>query len=524
MGRKSIPLRGPRPSGSSAGLTLDQVRELIRSTDPARVAEAGRAYTDAAAKPAGIRQALDEAMRHLDTKWSGPAAAEALKVMRNVSATAAELSTVSGRFGQALRSYGEKILPWYKQHLPGDGHIHTSRDDAYARKFMDRLNQRIAQTYDAMPGQLQVERSSIAAAGAVSGSAAPDGTPPSSNRSIGENGGNAVGLSSPAGSPISGSGTTTSEGSRFVPDGRLDHSRPAPGLDDVRHGLTGTSLASTASGASIPTSGVSASGTAGPPDGGVHGPTGPGGLPDGGPPGLGGTGPGGQRPFSPEAGAPGPLPGTGRQGGVPESARSGMAPGAGGYGGRPVGTGAPRTSQRQERERSAWPAEDRDVWEAGIDEVAAGVIGGLPSVVHEEERPPQPEPAEDLADSTSSSGPEAHDASEAHDEEDAELDRMLQELEAELDVEPAELNEGGFDADAMENTTQPLDGDHDGRLDGRRDGDTGRGDAPVPGVSSGGCTNGESLNGSGRSLKGRAQSSQSSTEASTAAFPACGAR
>jgi uncharacterized protein YukE len=144
MGLQSHPIRGPRPGGSVTGLTLEEIRARLSSTDPEKVAAAGRSYNSAAKKLAETQKELAAARAYLEERWKGPAATEALTVIRRLEGSARNLSAASAQAGSALQRYGEQILSWYKNHLPDDGYIKTGKDDEYARKVMTKLNMRIA--------------------------------------------------------------------------------------------------------------------------------------------------------------------------------------------------------------------------------------------------------------------------------------------------------------------------------------------------------------------------------------------
>ncbi|XVQ12801.1 WXG100 family type VII secretion target [Spirillospora sp. CA-255316] len=439
-----------------AGLKLEEVRARLESTSPEKVAAAGRAYNAAAGKLAAARQEIADAIDHLSERWRGPAANEALATLNKLKESAEELAAKSGQTGRALQQYGEKILPWYKSHLPGDGFVRSGRDDEYAQKFMGKLNTRIAQTYVAVPGEIRVELPGIGQRGE---SARTDLSNSSGSRLGGPPPGQLGGvpLSSPAGSDVSAS-SAASDG---APRGHEGGGSP-PSQTGIR-GEPGTDLAS------VPPPGVGTSPGPGPSTPAT--PTGPT-----------GSGMGGAAPLLPGAGPRLPAPAAGSrglsQGGPSAAGRSPrfgpVGPGASGpgiLGGPGASAGSP---EEEERERSTWLAEDRDIWGADPAESVPSVIGEQVPFRRVEERQVQVETVAPHAD-TGSDNPEPHGDVAQHDD----LDLLIDELEAELDLEIIDLAEEGHGADGEE---QPaLDDDFDDLLDELLDDDDpGRGGGARP--------------------------------------------
>jgi uncharacterized protein YukE len=376
MGPTPHPIAGDRPAGNVAGLTMETVRERFRSTSPQTVAEAGHAYAAAASKLAEAQKEIAEAVKYLGDRWKGPAATEALQVLNKFRSAAEELVAKTGQTGKALQLYGEKILPWYQRHLPEDGFINDDGDDKYAQKLMARLNLRIAQTYDGFPKHVKYSPLDIRAAadgtgalgsaggsgsGSVSGRVSREGHQVPSSSGIGRGNGWPPGAEGSDGTGLQGGRDGT--GVQGVGDG----AGSAP-VDGMKSG-DGTDLAG------VPSTG---GGAAGP-----GAPLGSGGGAD--PGGVGGRAVGG---------GPGPIPPTSmRSGGaLPSVPGRGLGAESWGRGGRlrpgTIGTGstisgapmAPGSgtgqSKEQERERTTWLTEDRDVWDDD-DAAVPPVIGCL---------------------------------------------------------------------------------------------------------------------------------------------------
>jgi hypothetical protein len=432
-----------------AGLKLEEVRTRLASTSPEKVADGGRAYKAAAAILTTARQEIVDAIDHLSERWRGPAADEALGALRQLRDSASELAAKSGQTGEALHRYGGTILPWYRNHLPGDGFIRSGRDDEYAQKLMGRLNARIEQTYLAVPGEIRMQLPGIGQGGE---SARTD--PPSSygSRHVGSPQGRPGGIphAFPAASAAPTSEITSGGGPGSHQEGPVWPSQSGS------QGGPATELASL-----HPASPNSGSGL---------GPTA-----TGSPAGPAGTGTSGFAPV---------LPGTSSRTGAPTAGSRGLAQGGPSATGRnspfgPIGTtpsgpsilggtgSAAARPEAEDRERSTWLAEDRDIWGPDSPEPVPPVIG-------------EPVSPDRLTEWQARSKTVTHPAEtgaenlreDRHAEQQDELDLMLDELEAELDLEIVDLVEGrsadGAEASALDENLDDLLDDEDGRGDHSR--------------------------------------------------------
>lgn len=381
---------------------LEDVKRVLQATNPGRVTAAGQAYQQAGETFSEVASALNSHMAKLKSAWSGDAAEGALTQMRQLQATSENLAQVTNQAGQALERHGTAYLGWYKQQgqILGPGFFYTGGDDKYARELLDRMNVRVAETYNAMPDQITKDlpdvkrpegpgldaRSTTAgrgvgasAAGPAGGEIGPGGPGWPGTPGIPESPGG-VGAGSPPGGAGLPAGTPPGG---LVPGG----AGPAPGGGSGPGDLIyvppgGIGPAPVGTGPGIP-----------PVPGGIGpAPAIPGGLPGGGYlPGLlppGGT-PGGIVPIAP--GRPG-FPGSGTRpgaaglrppgfggvlpaGGVVGAGggnRSGLPSGAGGRGGglRGIGPngvigapmGAGQGGTESEGERTTWLVEDEDIW------------------------------------------------------------------------------------------------------------------------------------------------------------------
>jgi hypothetical protein len=336
---------GARPAGSGHYGDLNHIRWLVENTDPAAVAAAGAAWLSTAAKLAELHENIRGAAAALAKVYGGESGAAAQQALRRVHATAVEVSHRSKQMGDALHWYGEDILPWYKENIPGTGLIHSDKDDKYATEYMQRLNERIAQTHDAMPSQVSKDLPGV-------GRGDPFGQTTSSGAS-----------GSIIGSPDATNGGGSSSSGRNVGDGHgsvgshHDRASSIPGGAQQNVSDGGTDLAGLSGSGGV-------TGGLGGPGGGLGGPGGVGGLP--------GSVPGSGTP----SGVAGPaVLGPGVASGSRPGGRG--AAGRGGTGGPMVpGTGQGQGEQEQERTRDFWLAEDPEIW--GAEQGVPSVIGAPP--------------------------------------------------------------------------------------------------------------------------------------------------
>ncbi|WP_344589941.1 hypothetical protein [Actinomadura vinacea] len=144
-----------------------------------------------------------------------------------------------------------------------------------------------------------------------------------------------------------------------------------------------------------------------------------------------------------------------------------IGPGGNVIGGGPGGPGG----SEEERERSTWLAEDRDIWGADAEEWAPSVIGELKPTRRNEERQIRSEHVDQRPETDSEKPRMSEEPVEKDD-----LDELLDELEAELDLEIVDLDEEVRSADEVEDAA--LDDDLDDLLDGLVHDHTGSGDDP----------------------------------------------
>lgn len=425
-------MRDGAPTGSPGSYDLATIVKYLKSSEPGAVTSEGQAYLRLAKAYEQLTAKLAQAGHEMNAAWTGTDASAAQEHLRNLWASSHTIAAASKDFGTAVERHGSEYLAWYKNNMP------QPKDDAEARSWMQGANERITETWSAIPPAISTplyrrrgEHGGLI--GTPGGGAGGSGVPGGVGGPAGAGGTNAPGAtphSSPGGvhaapgikdpaNPINAGPPSGLQD----PGGRLGSAPGSPGTGD--HLNPGTDL-----------SGVHPSGANPPGGSGLPLPTGPSApvTPGSGP---GSTGPGVIAPGLPGATGFGPrpedlgLPG-GAAIGLPRDgygAKSGTSPGGGldgngvkengriqngvigrgrlgptaptqvgaleeaataGNGAAALGpmAGAGGAAQRdRERQRRSWAGEDPDLWTEDI-ETTPGVLGAPPRPAEEGRQAP----------------------------------------------------------------------------------------------------------------------------------------
>ncbi|MCP2337497.1 WXG100 family type VII secretion target [Actinomadura rupiterrae] len=375
-----VPLKGSAPAGSPGSYTSkEQIVALLKGTDPAAVSRAGQSYVNFAGAYEQMVANLKGFSNELAEAWTGPASNAAQAQLLDMHEAAMQIFQQSDSTGRAVQAHGDTYLSWYHTSMP------TPKTTQEAQQWMQAANGRISQTWQAMPDSLATRLPPPPGGGR--GDWGPPSRPDSGP-------GNGSGPGSVAG-PVGGG-----KGPEYHPDESSTGGGHHPGGNGWRHGSGNGAATPHPQGHGQPQQwwpdgnggprGTDLSSFAPSADGQGPGGLGAGPAGSGGPPGSspfgGGLGPG-ANPGGPGFGVvPGPGvgpgsaigPGRGTPGiggpGVSAAGRSG-SPGVAGVPGHRTGEGEDR-----ERNRGAWLAEERSLWDGDVESVP-GIIG---------EAPPQP--------------------------------------------------------------------------------------------------------------------------------------
>ncbi|MFC4912064.1 WXG100 family type VII secretion target [Actinomadura gamaensis] len=384
----NVPLKGAAPAGSPGSYTSkEQIVALLKGTDPAAVSRAGQSYVSFAGAYEQMVANLKGFSNELAEAWTGPASNAAQAQLLDMHEAAMQIFQQSDSAGRAVQAHGDSYLSWYHSSMP------TPKSIQEAQQWMQAANSRIIQTYNAMPDSLTTKLPP------ASKTNVDDWLPPG-DRSSGSGGGPGSG---PAGNGGPGGGDTrphsTAGGSGYRPSVSTPDSHPHHG-----GGNEGQNVPGHGPGHGSPTRHPDGNGQPGQwwPDGG-------GGPhrtdlssydPSGGGPGA--TGPGFGAGPSGAGGGPGSFPvsgggpGAGSVPGIGVVPGPGIGSGLGGGAGRGVlgtgGLGANATGRsgtsgvagvpghgsgedkNRERNRGAWLAEERSLWDGDVESVP-GLIG-----------------------------------------------------------------------------------------------------------------------------------------------------
>ncbi|WP_433141065.1 hypothetical protein ACQPZ8_42980 [Actinomadura nitritigenes] len=138
-------MRDGAPTGSPGRYDRASILHHLKSSDPDAVTEAGEAYLRFAAAYEKLTPKLAQIGQDLNDAWNGTDAAAAQEQMRNLWASSHTIGAASRDFGTAVERHGSEYLAWYKNNMP------QPKDDAEARSWMQGANERITETWTAIP-------------------------------------------------------------------------------------------------------------------------------------------------------------------------------------------------------------------------------------------------------------------------------------------------------------------------------------------------------------------------------------
>ncbi|QKG25350.1 hypothetical protein [Actinomadura verrucosospora] len=138
-------MRDGAPNGSPGRYDRTSILQYLKSSDPGAVTEAGDAYLRFAAAYEKLTPKLAQIGHDLNDAWNGTDAAAAQEQLRNLWASSHTIGAASKDFGTAVERHGSEYLAWYKNNMP------QPKDDAEARSWMQGANERITETWSAIP-------------------------------------------------------------------------------------------------------------------------------------------------------------------------------------------------------------------------------------------------------------------------------------------------------------------------------------------------------------------------------------
>lgn len=425
MSGDTTPMRAPAPAGQPTRYSKEQIVDHLRGTDPQAVSSSGKGYLDFAASYGQMRTRLRGVADDLAHAWKGPAAAAAQAQLRDLFLDAHEIHTRASQVGTAVKTHGDSYLAWYKNSMP------TPETDADAQTWMDYANQRVSETWNALPPELTTKLPPVSNAAGRYGGSSTGG--PGSDQSSADDRRGGQGGHGPHGQ--------NGVESRFGSDDQLSlHDRQGRPYD-LGSGSDGFDLAGFGGSHGTDFGG----GLGGPPGSAPGGVGGSGGLPA-----TSGTGTGGA---PTTGGLPTPMPGstgsgagaaplgTGSPAGAEQAAGTRTTGGSGARGPM-VSAGGGQGAGERELTRNKWSPEDRETW-TGKSQSTASVVG---------------EPSGKTAGKTSRSSQRDKDEEPAE-ERDGDENELTDEPEKEPAGEPAdeftvEVADESSD-DAADSTDEP---------------------------------------------------------------------
>ncbi|GAA2160920.1 hypothetical protein GCM10009727_74570 [Actinomadura napierensis] len=149
------PMRDGAPGGSPGRYDRTAIVQYLRSSDPGAVTDAGEAYLRFAGAYEKLTARLAQIGHDLNDAWTGTDASAAQEQMRDLWASSHTIGAASRDFGTAVERHGSEYLAWYKAKMP------QPKDDAEARSWMQGANERITETWSAIPPSISTSLSAI---------------------------------------------------------------------------------------------------------------------------------------------------------------------------------------------------------------------------------------------------------------------------------------------------------------------------------------------------------------------------
>ncbi|MBF8193178.1 hypothetical protein ITP53_47425 [Nonomuraea sp. K274] len=177
------------PVGGGDAESSDGVAALIQSTNPARIAEAGKNYRRIAEMCADSVDLLHLQAGRIAETLGGEALQGIFETIGELQRDLARISFAARSVGEPLVWYGEQVLPWFHNNVPRTGDVpvddwfydmvgEDNNGHALARHHLRQLNRFMGDAYGAIGGYVE-QRSSAPQGGMVDPSlASPTGLQP----------------------------------------------------------------------------------------------------------------------------------------------------------------------------------------------------------------------------------------------------------------------------------------------------------------------------------------------------------
>ncbi|MFI6740021.1 hypothetical protein ACIBI9_44470 [Nonomuraea sp. NPDC050451] len=163
------------PTGNGDSDSSDGVSALIQSTNPARVADAGKRYKEIAGMCAESVELLHNQAGRIADTLGGESLQKIFETVGELQRDLARISIAAESVGVPLEWYGAQVLPWFHNNVPRTGSVGLDDDigDAFgsdtnghalARHHLRQLNRFMGDVYGAIAGYVE-QRSTAPQAG-----------------------------------------------------------------------------------------------------------------------------------------------------------------------------------------------------------------------------------------------------------------------------------------------------------------------------------------------------------------------
>ncbi|MER6942879.1 hypothetical protein ABT294_02535 [Nonomuraea sp. NPDC000554] len=157
----------------------DGIFELLQATNPRRIADAGRAYLEVAEMCRNSVETLYGQAQRIAEYLGGEPLEGVFKKIGELQDDLARVDWTAQSVGKPLVTYGEQVLPWFRDNVPRTGE--AALDDwvgeqfgtdtnahTLARHHLQQLNRFMGQVYGALPAEMAQRATAPSGAGGTS--------------------------------------------------------------------------------------------------------------------------------------------------------------------------------------------------------------------------------------------------------------------------------------------------------------------------------------------------------------------
>ncbi|MEV0380468.1 hypothetical protein [Nonomuraea sp. NPDC050643] len=154
------------PVGTGDSDSSEGIAELLRNTRPDRISQAGQNYLDIAAMCKESVERLRRQAEAIAGTLGGDSLKGVFETIGQLQRDLAQINFAANSVGAPLKWYGDEVLPWFRNNVPGTGSVGWDDDiydsfgsngngHALARHHLKHLNTYMVDVYGAITGYVE---------------------------------------------------------------------------------------------------------------------------------------------------------------------------------------------------------------------------------------------------------------------------------------------------------------------------------------------------------------------------------